>query len=143
MLFSLKSVINRIFQLAALVIVTLATFLGSQSLAYSATAQDVISGERIYMRCTGCHSPAYHRTGPKHCGLLGRYAGRVADFEFTPAMKNSGIIWTEETLNQFFRAPLDMMPDTSMGFAGIPSEKERIQLIAFLATLTEENLLCR
>lgn len=104
---------------------------------------DVIAGQRIYTQCTGCHAPEYHRTGPKHCGLTGRRAGSDEGFEFTPAMKDSGIIWTKATLDQFLKAPLDVVPGTSMGFAGIASTKDRAQLIAFLATLTEDNPLCR
>ena len=130
---------NRFLQL----IVLLICFSGNQNLAYSDSDMDVSAGKRIYTRCTGCHAPGYHRTGPKHCGLMGRRAGSVSEFEFTPAMKNSEITWTKETLDQFLRAPLDMMPGTNMGFAGIPSAGERQQLIAFLATLTYENPLCR
>jgi len=130
---------NRLHQFVILSI----CYLGSQNPAYSDSDMDVIAGERVYTRCTGCHSPEYHRAGPSHCGLLGRNAGSIAGYEFTPAMKNSGIIWTTDTLNQFLKAPLDMIPGTSMGFFGIPSNKERIQLIAFLATLNEKSPLCR
>jgi len=58
-------------------------------------------------------------------------------------MKDSGFIWTKNTLNQFLKAPLKMIADSSMGFSGINNKKEREQLIAFLETLTEENPLCR
>jgi len=130
---------KRIIHLVALA----ACILSMQRWAYSDTDMDVTAGERIYTQCTGCHAPAYHRTGPLHCGLLGRRAGSVAGFEFTPEMKDSGIIWTKETLNHFLMAPLEMIPGTSMGFAGITSFRDRMQLIAYLGTLTEDNPLCR
>ncbi len=104
---------------------------------------DVTAGQQIYTQCTGCHAPAYHRTGPRHCDILGRRAGSEIEFEFTQAMKDSDIIWTKATLDQFLKEPLKMIPGTSMGFAGISLSRERTQLIAFLATLTEENTLCR
>ena len=118
-------------------------FSGNVRLVYSDTDTDVAAGKRVYTQCTACHAPGYHRTGPKHCGLLGRRAGSIAEFEFTPAMRDSGILWTKETLYQFLLAPLEMVPGTSMGFAGVSIKEERIQLIAFLATLTEDNPLCR
>ena len=74
---------------------------------------------------------------------MGRYAGEVDGFEFTSAMKKSAIKWTPETLDEFLQAPMDMIPGTSMGYAGISSTKERHQLIDFLLTLTNENPLCR
>lgn len=117
--------------------------LATASPAWSDTAPDVIAGERVYIQCTGCHAPGYHRTGPRHCGLLGRQAGSVADFAFTEAMKNSRIIWSATTLDRFLQAPLQIVPGTTMAFAGVASIEERKQLIAWLATLTPENPLCR
>ena len=111
-------------------------------LAYAETDTDISAGERLYVQCTGCHAPEYHRTGPMHCGLLGRKAGSIADFAFTAAMKNSDLVWNADTLDRFLRAPLNAVPGTSMGFAGIASATERRQLIAFLATLTSENPRC-
>ena len=104
-------------------------FLANIDAAISDT--DVSAGERIYTQCTGCHAPDYNRTGPKHCGILGRAAGGVKNFEYTDAMVKSGIIWTAETLDKFLTSPFDMIPGTSMGFVGIPSERERQQLITF------------
>ncbi len=111
-------------------------------LAFAATDSEVSAGERLYVQCTGCHAPDYHRTGPMHCGLLGRKAGSVAGFTFTAAMKASNLVWNPDTLDRFLRAPTAAVPGTSMGFAGIASGTERRQLIAFLATLTPENPRC-
>lgn len=104
---------------------------------------EVDAGERIYTQCTGCHAPDYNRTGPKHCGVLGRAAGGVKNFEYTKAMANSGIIWTTESLDQFLMSPFKMIPGTSMGFAGITSAQERQQLIVYLTLLDENNAICK
>lgn len=93
---------------------------------------DVLRGEAIYTRCLACHALNYNRTGPKHCGLFGRPAGSVPDFVYSEAMKNSRIVWNEETLNKFLAAPLTDVPGTSMGYAGISSAQERADLIAYL-----------
>ncbi len=107
-------------------------------MVYAQSNVDDVAGKRVYSRCIGCHSPAYHRTGPKHCGLLGRQAGREPDFTYTAAFKSSGILWTTETLDLFLRAPLRMVPGTSMGFSGISSSAER----SLLSRLNKDNPLC-
>jgi cytochrome c len=109
----------------------------------SASDKDVDVGERLYTQCTGCHAPDYNRTGPKHCGILGRAAGGVKNFEYTQAMKNSGIIWTRETLDEFLSSPFTMIPGTSMGFSGIASEFDRQRLISYLIQLDGNNSLCK
>ena len=38
---------------------------------------DAVRGKAVYAQCMGCHSPERHRTGPKHCGLIGRKAGEL------------------------------------------------------------------
>lgn len=118
-------------------------FGSSASLAGTASEADIRAGAGSYVQCTGCHAPAYHRTGPMHCGLFGRKAGAVAGFEFTAAMRDSNLVWNEKTLDAFLRSPLTVVPGTSMAFAGVASGAERRQLIAFLATLTPENPACR
>lgn len=76
----------------------LLTILYIVNINVAVTDTDVDAGERTYTQCTGCHTPGYNRTGPKHCGILGRAAGGVKNFEYTKAMTNSDIIWTKKTL---------------------------------------------
>jgi cytochrome c len=57
-------------------------------------------------------------------------------------MRNSGITWTPETLDAFLYSPLEFLPGTSMGFAGIGDPVERRNLIAWLGTLNAESKLC-
>lgn len=89
------------------------------------------AGEAIYARCLACHALAYDRTGPRHCGLLGRRAGSVKGFAYS-AMKRSGIVWNEKTLDRFLANPLKAVPGTAMGYAGVADRKERADLIAYL-----------
>jgi cytochrome c len=117
-------------------------FLIFHSTIYAQADMDIVAGELVYAKCIGCHSPAYHRTGPKHCGLVGRQAGSESGFTYTAALKNSGIIWTTETLDIFLTAPLKMIPGTNMGFSGISSSVERSLLIRYLSRLNEDNPLC-
>jgi cytochrome c len=87
----------------------------------------------VYERCQACHSLERNRTGPKHCGLLGRKAGGVADFSYSKALKDSGIVWDAESLDRFLENPFKAVPGTRMGYAGVKDPQERADLIAFLA----------
>jgi cytochrome c len=93
---------------------------------------DPARGEQLYARCLACHALEYDRVGPRHCGLLGRRAGSVPRFDYSVAMKQSGIVWTARTLERFLAAPLEMVPGTTMTYAGVADAKERADLIAYL-----------
>ena len=95
-------------------------------------APDPARGEQLYARCAACHALSFDRVGPRHCGLLGRRAGSIAEFDYSPAMKRAGIVWNEKTLNQFLTKPLAMVPGTSMTYDGISDATERQDLIAYL-----------
>ena len=73
-------------------------------------------GAQIYQRCLACHSLEHNRSGPRHCGLLGRRAGSVPGFEYSPAMKRSKLVWNEKTLNRFLADPPKAVPGTTMIF---------------------------
>lgn len=98
----------------------------------AAVAGDAKAGEAIYARCAACHALAYDRTGPHHCGLFGRLAGSVKGFDYSQAMKQSGIVWNEKTLDMFLADPAKTVPGTEMGYAGVKDNKERADLIAYL-----------
>ncbi len=100
--------------------------------AGATTTGDPASGEAIYARCLACHALAYNRTGPKHCGLFGRRAGGVADFDYSPAMARADVVWDGDTLDRFLTNPTAMIPGTTMGYAGIADAQERADLIAWL-----------
>lgn len=100
-----------------------------------ATRGDAANGQVIYARCAACHAPAYDRTGPRHCGLFGRKAGSLPGFAYSDAMKRSGLVWNDKTLDRFIAAPLATVPGTSMGYDGIKDPAERADLIAYLRGL--------
>jgi cytochrome c len=110
-------------------------------LAAMATAHgappDTLPGEQVYARCAACHALAQDRVGPRHCGLLGRRAGSVPGFAYSPAMKNSGLTWDEKTLDRFLTQPMKVVPGTAMTYDGIADPKERTDLIAYLKHANE------
>jgi cytochrome c len=128
--------VNGLAPIAASVLVSVA------ALSAAAAAGDGEPGERIYERCVACHSLDRNRTGPKHCGLFGRRAGSVADFEYSPAMRASGIVWNEKTLDRFLAAPTKVVPGTYMGYRGVDDARERADLIAYLKAANGSGELC-
>jgi len=99
----------------------------------AASQGNVDRGRLIYERCQACHSLERNRSGPKHCGLLGRKAGGLEGYPYSAALSRSGIVWTEESLDRFLENPLKTVPGTRMGYAGVKDRQERADLIAFLA----------
>jgi len=98
---------------------------------------DPVKGEAIYKRCGGCHSIDRNRVGPKHLGLFGRKAGSVEGFNYSQAMRSSGIVWDETTLDRFLENPRAMVPGTKMTYAGVKDPQERADLIAYLKQATK------
>jgi cytochrome c len=98
--------------------------------------QVVRQGEQVYARCQACHSLDVDRTGPHHCGLFGRRAGSVPGFDYSEAMKRSGITWNAHTLDRFIANPAAAVPGTSMTYAGVRDPGERAALIAYLQEAT-------
>lgn len=111
--------------------------------ARGAGGGDPVRGERLYGRCVACHSLERNRTGPEHCGLIGRRAGRVPGFNYSKALRDSGIIWNRETLDVFLEDPLRTVPGTKMGYAGVKNPQDRADLIAFLESATPAADECR
>jgi cytochrome c len=99
----------------------------------AAAAGDPQRGEQLYVRCAACHALSYDRVGPRHCGLIGRKAGSVPGFDYSPAMKKSGIVWNPRTLDRFIADPPKAVPGTTMTYAGVKDPAERADLIAYLA----------
>ena len=103
---------------------------------------DPEAGAQEYVRCQGCHDLTRHRTGPRHCGLFGRIAGTVEGFEFTESMKNAEVRWDRQSLDVFLSAPMERIPGTSMGYAGISDEQVRHNLIAYLESANNDPSQC-
>ena len=97
---------------------------------------DPVAGEKLYSRCQGCHSIDVNRVGPRHQGLFGRQAGSLHDYNYSEAMKASGVVWDEATLDQFLEAPREFIKGTKMPFSGMKDPQERADLIAYLKHVT-------
>ena len=108
----------------------------SLAVSSSATfAQDVSAGETSFKKCAPCHDAgpdARNKIGPELNGLDGRKAGTAANYSYSDANKNSGIIWNEATFREYIKDPRAKIQDTKMFFPGIKDEKEAGDLWAYL-----------
>ena len=95
-----------------------------------AAAQDVEKGQHSFNKCVG--PGAENKVGPELNGLDGRHAGTAANFNYSDANKNSGIVWNEATFKDYIRSPQAKIPGTKMAFAGITNPQEIEDLWAYL-----------
>ena len=80
-----------------------------------------------------------HGIGPTLYGLLGRKAGEIADYRYSPALRRSGITWTAEALDTFIADPLASVPANRMPYAGMPDAADRADLIAYLQKVSKSS----
>ncbi len=74
-----------------------------------------------------------HKTGPHLVNLIGRTAGSLEDYKkYSKAMKASGIVWDEETLTEYLRAPKKYIKGTKMAFVGLKKDADIENVIAYL-----------
>lgn len=108
---------------------TVVACLGSSS-AYA--GGDAEHGKLLYSSaCIACHSIDVSLAGPAHRGVFGRKAGSVGDFDYSPALKKSKVVWNEKTLDKWLTNPEAFIPGQKMGYS-VSDAKDREDLIAYL-----------
>lgn len=123
-----------------------------------ASAQDAAAGEKVFKKCMTCHrigDGAKNAVGPVQNGIIGRKAGTVEGFAYSPLNKaagENGLVWTEETIFAYLPDPNGFLinflkengkPElakgsTKMAFK-LPSEQERKDVIAYLKKFSPGN----
>lgn len=102
-------------------------------------AGDAVRGAQVYeARCAGCHSVQADRIGPRHAGVVGRQAGSVPGFAYSPALQKSGITWDAATLERWLADPEALVPGQRMGYR-LGDAHQRADVIAYLATLVSRS----
>jgi cytochrome c len=110
---------------------------------------DAANGGRIFnQKCASCHTIsadlAHSPKGPNLMGVIGRTAGSIMGWEFSPALRASGLefhprgkpflVWTEQNLDQWLIDPASFVPGSRMDLK-MADRIERADVIAYLKNL--------
>lgn len=104
--------------------------------AGAAMAQAAPSGEALFrQRCASCHTvqPGVNRLGPSLHGVMGRRAGAVQGYNYSPALREWGQSWTAENMDRYLTNTRQAVPGTKMTIAA-PAPAQRQAIIAYLQT---------
>ncbi len=113
--------------------------IASLSSALAAEPGDKTRGRRDFGACAPCHSlePNRNMTGPSLASLWGRKAGTLSSFDrYSDALKASGVIWNDRTLDQWLTDPQRLVPGNEMPFPGVKDGRARADLLVFLKEAT-------
>ena len=92
---------------------------------------DATRGKTLYQGCAACHSIDENDVGPRHRGVVGRRAGTLGDYNYSAALKASGLTWDAATLDRWLINPSALVPGTKMFFK-IDDPQSRADIIAYL-----------
>lgn len=113
----------------------IAVFIAVGSLAQA--EGDAALGKKVFRKCAACHSdnPTKRKPGPHLQAISGRPAAAVEGFRYSPALKESGLVWDDETLRAFLADPKATVPRTKMAFPGLRKDEDLDNIIAYLKGL--------
>lgn len=105
---------------------------------------DTKRGETLSMQCRACHSLEEGGTtlvGPNLYGIFGRRAGTGPDFSYSEALQAADFVWTPRALDAWLTEPFRFLTGNRMTFAGLPEQRDRNAVIAYLLkhTGTEDD----
>ena len=109
-----------------------AVLLAGLTMTASGQAQASPASKELFeKRCGGCHALDRDKEGPRLRGVYGRTAGSVESFEYSEALKKSGITWNEATLDKWLTDTEQLVPGNDMTFH-VEKADERREIIAYL-----------
>ncbi|PDQ17708.1 cytochrome c family protein [Mesorhizobium sanjuanii] len=105
---------------------------------------NVEAGAAVFKKCQACHSGEKggpNKVGPDLWDLIDRPVAEHAGFAYSAGMKEfskgGAEKWTYDNLNHFLTSPKKFVKGTAMGFAGLPKDEDRANVIAYLRTLSD------
>lgn len=107
--------------------------------ALTAAEAQLEKGRVLFKRCKSCHTlnqGGRNRVGPNLWDIAGNRAGHRDDFNYSNAMKNAGIVWTDENLEAYIANPRVFMPKNRMSFAGLRKPEDQKAVIAYVKSQT-------
>jgi cytochrome c len=98
-------------------------------------------GLRLASPCWTCHDITgdASKVGPPLRGMFGRRAGSLPGYPYSEALSASPVIWSRPTLDRFLADVSGYIVGNRMLSAGIPSPRNRSDLILFLEHATRAD----
>ncbi|MCK9993489.1 MAG: cytochrome c [Alphaproteobacteria bacterium] len=96
---------------------------------------DAAAGAKVFKKCQACHSIVAadgNKIGPNLHGVIGRKAGTQEGFNYSDAMKASGIVWDEASIEKYLRDPKGFVPKNKMAFVGLKKDSDLANVLAFI-----------
>jgi cytochrome c len=98
---------------------------------------DAAAGEKVFAKCKACHQigeGAKNAIAPELNGVDGRKAASVEGYNYSDAMKGSGLTWDAASFKEFIKNPKAKVPGTKMVFQGLASEGDQDNVWAYIAS---------
>ena len=110
---------------------------GDTSAPPAALASAGPAAPRAFAACNACHAAGagQHGIGPSLAGVFSSPAAAKARFDYSPALRQSGLVWDEASLDRFLADPRGTVPGTSMAYAGLRDAARRKEVIDWLKTI--------
>lgn len=121
--------------LAVLTISTVDSAIAEQPDAAATQSAEYKRGRLLYIQCRACHDlqpTAVEKVGPNLAGIVGRAAGKAADFSYSPALLGAKLVWDKATLDRWLEKPGALVPGNMMAFAGVANPADRAALIRYI-----------
>jgi cytochrome c len=100
---------------------------------------DPAKGKELYQaKCAACHSLDFNGAGPSHRGVYGRQAGKVANYNYSSALKSSTVVWNEVSLERWLADPEIFVPGQKM-YLNLPDASERNDVIAYIKQISAKK----
>lgn len=106
-------------------------------------AGDAKRGKIVFMRCKACHNEyatKNTKTGPNLDRFFGQLSGQSKGYDgYSKALKDAAIVWNESEIDAWLKNPKGFLPGNKMNFAGVRTQKDRNDLIAYLRSIQAPN----
>jgi cytochrome c len=103
---------------------------------------EMLRGKRVFASCASCHTVskgAASTIGPNLSGVLGSTAGSKSDFVYSDALKSSGVVWTEESLDSYIANPASFIPGGTMAFVGVADKTDREAVLEYVIAKSSDD----
>jgi cytochrome c len=112
--------------------------------ADEAQYQELIArGQRVMAQCRSCHTfeaGGANGQGPNLHDVFGRPVASHGGYDYSDGMEAHGGNWDYLALNEFLTSPATVVRGTKMAFAGLRNEQERVAMIAYLRSISPNNV---